>query len=101
MTKPRKVDVGPFRYSVHFVPELTSERGFVSTSMRRIVVDGSLPQDSQAETLLHEVIHAAIDQTNLRGKDDEEEERLVAALSPQLFAILRSNPSLVSFITDS
>lgn len=99
--RPRKLDVGPFRYEVIYGP-LTSESGFMQANEKRIVI-GENPHQTMAETLLHETLHAVIDMTGLRNtgpEADAEEEKWVASISPVLYAVLRSNPTLVSYLLD-
>lgn len=50
-----------------------------------------------ANTLIHEVLHAAWDSARLPGK--ESEERVVSHLADQLTQIWRDNPHLIEFMT--
>ena len=50
------------------------------------------------DTLLHEVLHAAWS-VNPPLDDEDQEERVVAALAPWLLLALRDNPDLVAFLT--
>lgn len=103
MSAPKKVDVGPFRYTLYFSPvPLDGYSGLMDANSRTISIDGTMKNPE--ETVMHEVLHAIIDLTGLRSGSKEEtievtEEKLVAALSPWLLLVLRSNPTLVSFLT--
>lgn len=101
MNRPRSVKVGPFRYAVRFVDGLRAEVAWLNTDKRIAYVSEREPEQSQAEALLHELLHAAVDLTAMRAgaiEDGVKEEALVAALSPVLFAMLRENPRLVAFL---
>lgn len=100
MSCPKKLTIGPFRYAVMVPSFLPDADGATNYSQRVIAVNGSLSEQSQRETLLHEVLHAVIDQTGFRNLEKEEEEKLVASLSPPLLSVLRSNPTFVSFLTE-
>jgi hypothetical protein len=99
--RPTRVRVGPFVYRVRFVEGLRTEVAWLDTDKRVIYVATSESPQSQAEALLHEVLHAAVDVTPFRAgalEDGCKEEALVAGLSPVLFSILRDNPTLVAFL---
>lgn len=61
-----------------------------------IRVRADLPPTRKAETLLHEVLHAAYDMGHVADKD--EEEQTVAVLASQLAQIWRDNPDLIRFL---
>lgn len=90
--------VGPFTYSVDWVTGLADE-GTLSTGDLRLLLAAGQSSTRVKEAALHETLHAIIDQTNLRGKEKDEEESLVAALSPLLFYVLRHNPEFVEWLT--
>lgn len=102
--RPKKVDIGPFRYELYFTPvPLDGYSGLMDANTRTISIDGTM-RDPR-ETVLHEVLHAVIDLTGLRsgGKDEAievTEEKLVSALSPWLLTVLTENPKLVEFLLD-
>lgn len=92
------IKVGPFTYMVSWVTGLADE-GTLSTSDLRLLLAAQQDSLRVKEAALHETLHGAIDVTNLRGKEKDEEEALVAALSPVLFQILRDNPEFVRWLT--
>lgn len=72
--------------------------GLTDLTAQRIYVDPRQGWDSQADTLLHEVLHcvywaAGNPQRKLR------EEEVVHRLTPLLLATLRDNPALVACLT--
>lgn len=48
------------------------------------------------DTLLHEILHAIIGNTTLKG----DEEKLVRQVTPYLLGALRDNPDLVAYLTE-
>lgn len=52
-----------------------------------------------ANTLIHEILHAAWDIGDMPGKVDEE--KVVTVLANQLSQVWRDNPGLVAYLTDA
>lgn len=52
-----------------------------------------------AETLFHEILHAAWDFAGLNPKDGEE--KIVSALSKQLCAVIQQNPELIAWLMEA
>lgn len=109
MSRPRTVRVGAVRLSVEQVKALHAEAtgdgldGATLTRQGVILLAENLGFDQERETFLHEALHAAIDQTNLRSAasaDRDEEERLVSALSPVLFGFIRDNPRVIAWLQE-
>lgn len=109
MNPPRHVKVGAYRYELVVSAAeiaranrhdgelrlgLTDHRGL------RIYVCDDAAELVVKETTLHELLHACFAASGLQmGAGGEEEERVVAALSPVLFGALRANEGLVSWLT--
>lgn len=99
---PSELKVGPFRYTVSRSPAENhlSEGQRIGASDHKsleiALLDG-LARDAEAETLMHEVLHCAV---NVAGKPltYEDEEAAVRAMSAPLLDILRSNPELVAYL---
>ena len=69
-----------------------------------IAVKPDLHRDQEADSVLHEILHAIIRNLGLGSgssvlADADAEESLVAALSPALLDLLRRNPDLVAYLT--
>ena len=98
MPLPKKICVGPFRYSVgtrHDAEQL----GEGDTDKLRIHIATELPLDNERETLPHGVLHAVFAVTGLgHTLDDEDEERLVRTISPTLLDTLRRNKALRDYL---
>lgn len=68
--------------------------------LQQILLEPNLGPDVMPETLLHEVIHAVMDVTGLAAVlGVEDEERVVNTMTPTLFACIRENAALVSYLT--
>lgn len=96
MSLPSEVEVGPFVFRVasdrRTSLELAREGKLGDTQFERLLirVRGDMVQEVQEETLVHEILHAVWALTPLAGEvDDQLEERVVRALSPYLFPLVR------------
>ncbi|HXH58456.1 hypothetical protein [Iamia sp.] len=102
---PDNLQVGAHTYRVlvdhdGLVGVHADNRGSTHNETLTIALDGSLAATLQRETLLHETIHAAWDQTALTALEvQEQQEVVVTAFAPVLVAILRDNPKLVAYLT--
>lgn len=107
MKLPRHVHIGPHRYAVHSDQQAQTEldelgqTGATDHAQLLLYVSGAGADTVQAETLLHEILHACWDQTALRDFDEGVQESVIAGLSPLLFGVLRANPKLVKALTDA
>lgn len=95
---PSRLKVGPFVYRVDTTDEMDDQDGTTMTSEKSILLRKSLDDQSIRETLVHEVLHAILDLTWFRGYDDEE--RLVASVSPLLYQFLRDNKKVVGWLLE-
>lgn len=102
MSRPQQVRIGYQRYALTFTTaQLTkgaSADGVTIPSVGVIAIRPDMQEDRKRETLLHEAMHAAWDQTPLRNKESALEEEVISALSPILFALLRDNPTVVRYL---
>lgn len=112
---PAAVTVGPYRLTVCADQAAIDRAGQVAGAnllgqhdMRSgsIALAPDLASDIEAETLLHEVLHALFDATGVGGGEGEEtllerdaEERLIRQCSPMLLDLLRRNPDLLAYLT--
>lgn len=76
-------------------------RGFFRFFDKAIFVDLRLPARSQAETLVHEVLHAIICDRAPAEAPQEVEEKLVLHLAKGLCTIARDNPWFFSTVQDA
>jgi hypothetical protein len=112
---PAEIVVGPYRYRV-VVDQAAIDRagqearatllGQHNPREGAIYLAPDLPDDLEAETLVHELLHTVFDAVGVGGGDGDEtlldqtmEERLVRQCSPMLLDTLRRNPQLVAYLT--
>ncbi len=100
---PTTLRVGPLRYQiVRDSQRLPSDHWGMTDKARQVVALSPDQSDQRTRlTLLHEILHALADITNLDGIDPSVEERLVTQLAPALLDLLRENPGLVAYLTDT
>lgn len=113
MTAPKTVRVGPHRISIEIstaahnaaqVAETASLYGRYDPGANRITIQPDLHRDQEADTLLHELLHAVATGTGLTAsggalEDAERQEVVVSALAPALLDLLRRNRTLVDYLT--
>lgn len=103
---PGAVQIGPLRYRVitdkvavaKMQADASNPRcmGHQDSGFQTITIDPSTAPDTQAETLLHEVLHAIWGVTGMSNHPvDKHDEYVITALAPALLDCLRRNPELV------
>ena len=99
LKKPKKIKIGPYTFEVFFRKPKSKDVGFVSFKKQEIsVTPGKL--DAMQEVLMHEALHAILWVSGVSAAwDEDEEERLVGALSPYLTTLIKENPEFTNFIT--
>ena len=101
---PKKVRIGHATYEVACNREMDQslvEDGLAGKSngnLLKIAVRSNFPPATQAETLLHEILHQCLFVTGLE-LDTQDEEKVIRPLSMALFGVLRNNPRLVTYLT--
>lgn len=100
---PTSIRVGYRDYKISEYPARISEAegnvGWHSGMLNEIAVrvDGQVPSE-QADSLIHEVIHACFQVGGLKYDD---EEKIVTILAHQLTQVWRDNPDFVAFMSES
>lgn len=102
MTLPAFIQVGPIRYSLKIDQAAldhtgTGKSGSTLHNSQAILLCDNEGPDQQADTVLHETLHAILAQTYGELSVDEDE-RIISALSPLLLDTLRRNPDLVAYL---
>lgn len=108
MTRPTKVTVLGQTFSVEYVSrshlgsdaEKHSVVGRALISRQQLLVVEDQGFDQERDTVLHEVCHAIIDLQDLIT-DEDDKERITAALVPVLLGVLRDNPGLVAYLQET
>ena len=81
--------------------EAHTTRGHTSIHHQKIWCDPSGAQALVRETVVHELLHALLDDSGAPITEDEEHEEMwIRALSPRLYACLVENPELVAYLTE-
>lgn len=110
MKKPTRIRVlhrtMPIRWSAAHINRVSREEGEPLHGIYRggeILISPDTAE-VERETLLHEVLHALIDQTALSSDggplSGDSEEQVVRTLSPLLFHTLRTNPTLTRWLIE-
>jgi hypothetical protein len=94
-SRPKTVTVGPWTFTVDSSPKATLELaddgdyGHTEVHSLSMKIRGDLAEDVWWETLLHETMHAAWQQTPLAQMfTSEQEEQVIRGLAPFLFPLL-------------
>lgn len=104
---PTTIRIGPHDYEVRADADtgklLRDEHnnGDSRPDQHLIRLDVERPHTGVAETLLHEAMHCAWNQTSMRASDNlnSHEEAIIGSLVPLLLGMLRHNPRLVAYLT--
>jgi hypothetical protein len=92
---------GLFFRVTEITKEYAEEAGFIGDfngHLLRIRVAEDLAPAKKAETLLHEVLHAATDAAGLMDRPGQTDEEVVNPLARVLFSIIKDNPELIDFL---
>jgi hypothetical protein len=110
MKKPTKIRILhrtiPIRWSAEHINRAAHEEGepLHGIYRRGEIIISPDTDDVEKETLLHEILHALIDQTALSSDggplNGDDEEQVVRTLSPLLFHTLKNNAALGRWLID-
>lgn len=100
MKPPQRIRISPHTWRLRRCPvDVDGElHGALQERELRILVARGHAPSQLRDTVLHEVLHAIWAQCGLEFEHDDQE-RVVASMSPRLLACLRDNPELVAFLT--
>ena len=106
MQKPETFKAGYYTWTIIWSDELPEQAfGKTDTSTKRVTIYKIENEEIERETLFHELLHVALDDTadsifnyEPDKKECDKEENLVRLLSPQMLQILTSNPKLASYV---
>lgn len=99
---PKKVKIGPFKYTVEHLMELRDAddinrlHGRHNGTYKTIEVWARQAEDMKKETFIHECLHGIIDIAGLDLKGMEE--GVVTALSPVIMMWMKDNPKAMEWI---
>lgn len=94
---PTSIKVGCFIYKVQVNADLESI-GETNTDRLLIEINPNFPLQILRETLLHECLHAILNDTFVVESKDEE--KIVRVVSPGIMQIIMDNPELKAFLFD-
>lgn len=110
MSAPKHAKVGHVHYRIREekgLGEATGNSGACGQDVQLIIYDPTLGEDQQRETLLHELLHAAVFAVGLHDflKEVEEaagvkdlEEKVINGQAGILLQILQDNPKIVKYL---
>lgn len=94
--------VGAFTYTVEPWGDNDADAagayGFCSQHLQRIRICKGLSDQRSAEVLLHELLHALLDERGLSDFTEEDQERIASVVASGLTAAARHNPGLFSLL---
>ena len=99
---PSTVKIISQEYKVKEMPEIEKRKshflGFCRNNECEILIDDRWKPQVQANSLLHEVLHAIAHQMGKFGLDEDSEEKVVEVMANGLCAVMRDNPKLFPLI---
>lgn len=94
---PRTIRVGPMTYKVTYDPLLQDAVGETKAEKLTIKLRPGQAPDYEADTLLHEVLHAVMTHAPI-DLTTEQEEHVCLAIAPVLLDTLRRNPKFTDYL---
>lgn len=101
---PQHLLVGPFQYAIKDWTDIEAEAaqalGYCDRIRNIIKIKTGLNDQTRAEVLLHEVLHAMFYNSGLTHSDvlTEREEMIVSQFGLGLIALIRTNPNFMPFL---
>jgi len=92
--KPSNITVGPSNYQIKFVKLDTDDMARISFKTGAIEIDSSMPEQTQKQSLCHEIGHAI-----LRSRKLENDEVGVESLGDALIDVVQNNPAVIKWLT--
>lgn len=100
-SRPAAVKIGPYQIRIAQLSRSDAETdwGNFSARSQQISLSDSFPtRQIEAETVLHEILHALWWSMHVKQKDGEE--RIVSALGVGVAQIVRDNPELIDWLVE-
>lgn len=99
--RPKKIKIGYYTIAIKYCDDLDDLHGDFNSDNKTIRINSRYSREQQAETLLHEIMHAVIDDTFAFGDEEtamEKEEKAVRILSPKIMEVMTSNKKLRKYL---
>ena len=91
---PNAIDILGMTYTIHSSPCIEKgawREGQIDYLKQEILLDNDLSTEKAKSTLIHEIIHAILEEVGIK---DENRDGLVQPLAQGLYMVLRNNPEL-------
>ena len=104
MKKPESFKAGFYNWTIFWSDEPAGDCfGKTDTTIKTIIIYKQENEQVEKETLLHEILHAALEDKcesifNIEGSVNEKEENLIRLLSPAIMQIITDNRQLCQFL---
>ena len=102
MKLPVKLKVGYRNYKIEDLPQHEADaRGLRGTHLSHsgvIRIERGMDTEQQANTLIHEILHACWSQCHL---DEDIEEHTITVLTNQLTQVFQDNPEVTKYLRDA
>lgn len=76
--------------------EISSVKSFIDYDYQKIIIRKNLPEQFKSELLIHELLHAFLDDSGISDQT-ETEEKLIKLLSPRINLFIKENFKLKVF----
>lgn len=107
MSKPRKLKVGAHLFSIKWRKKgLKQDHGETDTNKSEIWVNTSISKTQQQITLVHEMLHAMLENCSVLSESDPEEivevseEQIVTYLAPILTQVMKDNIHILNYVVE-
>lgn len=99
VAKPKSVRILGKRHTISYLPteEMQESFGLCWKGQQRIAIQKDLPHGEQADTVLHEILHAVLFQMAVLHPAELEEE-FVRNAATGLYAVLQDNPQFAKWL---
>ena len=96
MRIPKTIDTGTLKYRVQMVNDLQNDNGEIlegQTDCAGLVIkiNKSNARQVQEETMMHELIHVALNDSGINPGSEMNDEMFIRACSPALYRIIKLN----------
>lgn len=105
--KFKSVSIHPFKYALKYPRNKSSDNhGTTDRGNKEICIYPHKNKQAERDTLLHEIVHALLHESNLLREEDDrddrekKEEEFVLRFTPRLLAFLQDNPQIINYLVN-
>lgn len=99
---PNKVQIGPYNFKIITMENLSSEDkkvdGYIDFENCEIYIEQNICDDVKKTTLLHEILHAILMQSDIDSSGDNVIHKAVNIISMGLLDVLRRNQDILKYL---